>query len=52
MFKAPATPSSPPSTNASPASLQSMFDRLRAPAERIDAAKSAGSWLAGRTARS
>jgi hypothetical protein len=52
MFKAPAAPLSQPVVDASPASLRSMFDRLRAPAERVEAAKSAGSWLAGRTARS
>jgi hypothetical protein len=51
MFKAPATPSAQPSADVNPASLQSMFDRLRAPAERVDTTKSTGSWLAGRTAR-
>jgi hypothetical protein len=52
MFKAPAAPLSQPVAHANPASLQSMFDRLRAPAERVDAAKNTGSWIVGRTARS
>jgi hypothetical protein len=52
MFKAPAVPSSPTKTSAGAASLQSMFDRLRAPDASTDATKSTGSWLAGRIARS